>query len=84
MLTTAFNVVAFYLGALSFGSSHSLVGVLVFMATALVGTMLSTLIEVYLRARFTEQRPARARSRQSPSSSPGLRQVPVPVERRLP
>ena len=68
MLTTAVNVVAFYLGALSFGSSHSLVGVVVFMATALVGTILSTLIEVYMRSLLPVQRPVRARSRQSGSS----------------
>jgi hypothetical protein len=64
MLTTAANVFAFYLGALSFGSSHSLVGVVVFMATALVGTMLSTLIEVYVGSLLPVQRPAPARSRQ--------------------
>lgn len=64
MLTTAANIIAFYLGALSFGSSHSLVGVVVFMATALVGTIISTLIEVYWRSLLPVQRPARARSRQ--------------------
>jgi hypothetical protein len=71
MLTTAVNVVAFYLGALSFGSSHSLVGVLVFMATALVGTILSTLFEVYMRSLLPVQRPVRVRSRQSRSSRHG-------------
>jgi hypothetical protein len=67
MLTTAANIIAFYLGALSFGSSHSLVGVVVFMATALVGTILSTLIEVYVGSLLSVQRPVRARSRQSRS-----------------
>ncbi len=83
MLTTAANIIAFYLGALSFGSSHSLVGVVVFMATALVGTIISTLIEVYLRSLLSAQRLAQVRSRQSRLSRLGLRQGFDPVERRL-
>ena len=71
MLTTVVNVVAFYLGALSFGSSHSLVGVVVFMVTALVGTIISTLIEVYMQSLLLVPRPARARSRHSRSSRHG-------------
>lgn len=62
MLSTAVNVVAFYLGALFSGSSHSLVGVVVFVATALFGTLISTLFEVYLRTLLAERRLARMRA----------------------
>jgi hypothetical protein len=66
MLTTAVNVVAFYLGALFLGSSHNLIGVLVFVVTALVGTLISTLFEVYLQsllsARLARAKPRRIRS----------------------
>ena len=68
MLTTAVNVFAFYLGALFIGRSHSLVGVLVFVLTALVVTIISTLLEVYLQSLLVPQRPARSQSRHPRSS----------------
>ncbi|HTG82473.1 MAG TPA: hypothetical protein VL949_11050 [Geobacteraceae bacterium] len=65
MLTTVVNVVAFYLGALFSGSSHSLIGVVVFVVTALFGTLVSTLLEAYLQTLLAELHLVRARRTRS-------------------
>lgn len=62
MLTIAVNVLAFFLGAVFFRDSHFLVGMVVFIVTALGGTIVSTMIEVHMKSLFRLARPVRIRT----------------------
>ncbi|HEY6871374.1 MAG TPA: hypothetical protein VI298_01475 [Geobacteraceae bacterium] len=73
-LTITANVLAFFLGTIYFDRYNLAAGVAVFVVTALIGTILGSMIEAYLRSLLAARMLARARR-----PRPALGEAPKPL-----